>query len=80
MGYLRQRTLVLRNLHALKSAVIATDEEVLDLVEREQLFGLGIGYIDAHLLASARLTPSTALWTRDKRLAGVAAKIGLPTV
>jgi predicted nucleic acid-binding protein len=41
------------------------------------LFGLGIGWIDAHLLASAQLTPSTLLWTRDRRLRRAAETIGL---
>ncbi len=32
------------------------------------LYGLGIGYIDAYLLAAVRLSPGAALWTRNKRL------------
>ena len=41
--------------------------------------GKGIGYIDAHLLASVTLTEAARLWTRDKRLAAIARqlKIGL---
>jgi hypothetical protein len=50
---------------------------VLALVEREHLFGLGIGYIDAHLIASLRLTPNALLWTRDRRLHAVAARLDL---
>jgi hypothetical protein len=38
---------------------------------------MGIGYIDAHLLAAVRLTPGTLLWTRDKRLLEVATKLGV---
>jgi predicted nucleic acid-binding protein len=37
-----------------------------------RLPGLGIGYIDAHLLAAAQLTPDASLWTHDKRLAAAA--------
>jgi hypothetical protein len=36
-----------------------------------------IGYLDAHLLAAVSLTPPARLWTRDKRLAVVAANLGL---
>jgi predicted nucleic acid-binding protein len=38
--------------------------------------GKGIGYIDVHLLASARLA-GASLWTRDKRLQSVAVELGL---
>jgi hypothetical protein len=44
---------------------------------REALFGLGIGYADAHLLAATRLTPGTRLWGRDRRLAAAAARLQL---
>ena len=54
-----------------------TDDEVLAYIERRRLMGLGIGYIDVHLLAAAALTPSARLWTRDKRLARVAADVGV---
>jgi hypothetical protein len=52
-------------------------EEVLELIETGALYGLGIGYIDAHLLASVRLTAGTLLWTRDKLLHAVAQKLGV---
>jgi predicted nucleic acid-binding protein len=47
------------------------------LVNQHALFGLGIGYVDAHLLAAVVLSPETALWTRDKRFRGVADKLGV---
>jgi hypothetical protein len=50
---------------------------VLGYIERQSLFGLGIGYVDAHLLAAVRLTPGASLWTRDKRLRGVAERLAL---
>ena len=76
LGNLRQRTAVLSSLRDLPHAVSARNEEVLDFIERHALAGLGIGLVDAHLLASARLT-SASLWTRDKRLGAVAVKLGL---
>lgn len=59
------------------SAVLASDEEVMHLVEQQKLFGRGIGWVDAQLLASARLTPGARLWTGDKRLAALAQVLGV---
>jgi hypothetical protein len=50
---------------------------VLLFISRHALFGLGIGYIDAHLLAALRLMPGTLLWTRDNRLLEIASKLHL---
>lgn len=77
LGDLRQRDLVLATLQDLPQASVATDREVLHFIGQHALFGLGIGYVDAHLLAAVRLTAGTALWTRDKRLLGVADRLGL---
>jgi len=49
---------------------------VLHLIDRHGLAGLGIGYIDAHLLAAVRLAGGAALWIRDKRLHGIARRLG----
>ena len=59
------------------SATPADDDEVLLFIQHHALTGRGIGYGDAHLLASTRLTPSAALWTRDRRLLTVARTLGL---
>ena len=68
LGNLRQRDDILNDLQDLPRAKVATDAEVLHFIAQHALFGLRIGYIDAHLLAAARLTPDCLLWTRDKRL------------
>ena len=47
------------------------------LVERHELFGRGIGFVDAGLAASCLLAPGTDLWTRDRRLVAVAADLGI---
>lgn len=57
--------------------MLATDDEVLGFVEANGLHGLGVGYIDVHLLASARLTAGARVWTRDQRLAAVAQRLDL---
>ena len=77
MGNLRDRADLLAALRNLPPAEVATDGEVLAFIEREALHGLGIGYVGAHLLAAARLTPDTWLWTFDRRLAEVAERMGV---
>ena len=77
LGSLRQRAVVLEELRNLPPAVVAEDDEVMRLIERESLFGLGIGWVDAHLLASTRLTIGASLWTRDRILAAVASRLAL---
>ncbi|MGH3589027.1 MAG: type II toxin-antitoxin system VapC family toxin [Pseudonocardia sp.] len=77
LGNLSHRDEVLGLLHGLPRANVATDDEVLILIQRETLYGTGIGYVDAQLLAAARLTPDALLWTRDKGLSRAAARLGL---
>lgn len=60
IGNLQPRAIVLRFLQKLDRVIVAHDDEVLRLIEQEHLFGLGAGYVDAHLLASVRLTPDTS--------------------
>ena len=77
MGNLRDRAGLLADLGRLPAAEVATDAEVRALIEREALHGLGIGYVDAHLLASACLTRDARLWTQDRRLADIATRMGV---
>lgn len=76
-GRLVNRGQVLRLLNDLPGTITATDAETLQFIERWKLMGLGIGYIDAHLLAAVSLTSHALLWTRDKRLHSVAEKLDL---
>jgi predicted nucleic acid-binding protein len=64
-------------LEAIPMVVVATVVEVQHFIQALSLDGKGIGYVDAHLLAAAKLTPGTVLWTRDKRLSAVALRGGL---
>lgn len=77
LGSLKNREAILGSLKGLPQAATATDEEVQRFIERNALFGLGIGYIDAHLLAAVRLNAGSRLWTRDKRLGAIADRMGL---
>lgn len=71
----RQRTL--DDIGRLQPVRQATLPEVMALIERERLHGLGCGLVDLVLLASACITPGATLWTLDKRLAGLAARMGV---
>jgi predicted nucleic acid-binding protein len=75
-NHLRNRGEVLELLQGLPAAVVASDQEVLLMIEQDQLMGRGIGYVDAHLLASARLS-HCQLWTQDRRLVALAKERGL---
>ena len=77
LGNLPRREMVLTALRNLPQAAIATEAELARFIEDETLHGLGIGYVDAHLLAATRLTPEATLWTRDARLAAAAARLGV---
>ena len=77
LGHLYPRDAALKDLRDLPQAVLADDELVLDLINRVPLFGRGVGYVDAHLLASVRLTLEAKLWTDDASLRSVAAELGL---
>lgn len=77
VGNFRHRNRVLVDLGSLPRTIVAADIEVLGFIERHELFGRGIGYIDMHLLAAARLTAGATVWTRDARLRTIAAHLGL---
>ena len=75
-GSLKNRATVLALLDALPRAVECSHDEARSLIERESLMSLGIGIVDVHLLASARLT-KVRLWTLDRRLQSAARRLDL---
>lgn len=77
MGNLQQRNAILTALDNLPQAPLVFNEEADFFIENYQLFGLGIGYIDVHLLASTKLMGNSTLWTRDKRLLLAATKLNV---
>ena len=79
-GNLRQRSEILSLLKELPGSAVAHDEEVLFYIERHELMGRGIGYIDVHLLAAVALEAGTRLWTRDKRLRKLARELEIAHV
>ena len=77
-GNLERRTEILYYLENLPKVGTARHDEVLGLVEERKLHGSGLGWIDAHLLASAMLE-GLPLWSLNKTLAGVARRLGVGT-
>lgn len=80
LGNLSQRQIILSALDNLPQAPVVFADEVNRFIETHSLFGLGIGFIDAYLLASTQLAINAKLWTRDKRLLAVATRLNLVMV
>jgi hypothetical protein len=76
LRHLANRRQILDALLELPAAVVASDREVLQFIDRYLLTGRGLGYIDVHLLAAARLSHAS-LWTADKRLQAAAEILSL---
>lgn len=77
LGSLRDRTKTPWDLGNLPRAPLATDAEVMVFIESRRIFSRGIGYSDADLLASAMLGKPVTIWTKDTKLALVAAALGV---
>lgn len=75
-GRLERRTEILDLLEALPLAEVAEHRELLDFIERRDLMGRSVGFVDVHLLGSALLSHAP-LWTGDRALACVAADLGV---
>lgn len=67
---------ILSLMQALPSATTAEHEEVVQFIDTHQLMGIGLGYVDVHLLASALLS-GIPLWTDDKKLKEAARKLNV---
>jgi predicted nucleic acid-binding protein len=74
-GNLSKRRSLLKLWSSLDTLTQASHEEVLYFIEHHRLMGRGIGYVDAHLLASVVLTGDVMLWTRDKCLENVVSSL-----
>ncbi len=77
LGSIARREATLDVLWQLPSAVVADHLDVMNLITGARLFGTGVGYVDAHLLASAMLLVDVRIWTRDKRLEVAATRLDL---
>jgi len=72
LGSIRARSKTLALLDLLPQVRVAQMSEVRHTIEARRLYELGVGLIDAHLIASVFLDSSVLLWTGDKRLRKVA--------
>jgi predicted nucleic acid-binding protein len=79
LGSLPDRRMTLRFLRRLLPPVLATSEDLAAFIEEQRLYSSGLSFVDVHLLASARLTEDCLLWTRDRRLAEAALRLGVLT-
>lgn len=77
LGSLQERARTLALLDLLPQVRVARLSEVRLTIEARRLYSLGIGLIDAHLIASALINASTFLWTGDKRLRKAAEALGI---
>jgi len=77
LGSLRDRTRALALLDLLPQVRVAQVSELRLLIEVRNLYNLGIGLTDAHLIAAVFLNPPTLLWTKDKRLRKAAEALGI---
>lgn len=75
--HFKARREIFQLLDGLPTAPEATHVEARNFIERQQLMGSGIVFIDVHLLASTALMADARLWTRDKRLASAAKALDL---
>ena len=66
-GNLKNRTEIISLLQSLPMAPTIEFDEFLFFIDRNQLMGKGVGFVDVHLLASAQLA-GVPLWTADKKL------------
>jgi predicted nucleic acid-binding protein len=77
LGSLPRRTKTLELLDLLPQVRMPHLSEVRVMIEARRLYSMGIGLIDAHLIASVFVNSATLLWTRDKPLRKVAEGLGI---
>ncbi len=77
LGSVQERAKTLALLDLLPQVRVAQLGEVRLTIEARRLYSQGIGLIDANLIASVFINPSTLLWTRDKQLRRVAEGLGI---
>jgi hypothetical protein len=66
-GNFKNRNLILSYLKSLPEVSIISDNEYHSFIDKNKLFGIGLGFVDIHILASAIIS-GIVLFTRDKAL------------
>lgn len=76
LGNPANRMELVEMLDALPQARIVGQTRFIAFVEGQKIGGTGVGFVDAHLLASA-VDQRLRLWTTDERLTAQANRLGL---
>ena len=79
LGQFKNRENVLDHLQRMPKAIDVSDTELLHFIDRLKLFGTGIGLVDAHLLASAKIMQAQ-FWSADIRAVAQARRLGIEYV
>jgi len=75
-GNLKNRQEIISLFQSLPAITVVEFREYLYFIEQNQLSGKGLGFVDIHLLASAKLN-QVPLWTADKSLEVAATELDL---
>ncbi len=75
-GNISNRAEIISLMQSLPMVDVVEHEELLVFIERHQLMGKGLGFVDVHLLAAAMLA-GIPLWTQDRKLKQACARLNL---
>ncbi|MFH0922336.1 MAG: PIN domain-containing protein [Fibrobacterota bacterium] len=75
-GNLRNRKEILSLLQTLPGTPVVSNSEHLHFIELKKIHGIGLGFVDIHLLASVCLT-GCKIYTHDKTLHRVSTQLGI---
>ena len=75
-GNIKNRKEFLSLIQTLPMVQSINEKEFLYFVEQNNLIGKGVGFVDVHLLASARLS-EISLWSFDKKLDRIASYLDI---
>lgn len=77
LGHLPRRIETVSSLMQMRMVPLTDPVDMLSFIQNNKIFGSGIGYVDAHLLAASTLAADVQLWTRDKKLRAVAERLSI---
>jgi len=78
-GNFKNRKEIFTLLSVVTSLEKVSDEEYFIFLEKNRLFGTGIGFVDVHLLAAARLA-QCSIYTKDKALLSAAGRLDIKII
>lgn len=79
-GNLHKRDQLIALWQGLPSITEASHSEALYCLAQNDLSGKGIGFVELHLISATLLTPSTLIWTRDRRLKAAAQALNISSL